>query len=39
MRGDRGTAVTQEAFTYFVVSGGGSTVTPLATRTTYPNKT
>ena len=39
MRGDRGTAVTQEAFTYFVVSGGGSTVMPLATRTTYPNTT
>ncbi|MEY3204436.1 MAG: hypothetical protein RLZZ21_767, partial [Planctomycetota bacterium] len=39
MRGDRGTAVTQEAFTYFVQSGGGSTVTPLATRTTYPNTT
>ena len=39
MRGDRGTAVTQEAFTYFVQSGGGSTVMPLATRTTYPNTT
>jgi RHS repeat-associated protein len=39
MRGDRGTPVLQEAFTYFVQSGGGSTVTPLATRTTYPNTT
>jgi len=39
MRGDRGMAVTQEAFTYFVQSGGGSTVMPLATRTTYPNTT
>jgi RHS repeat-associated protein len=39
MRGDRGTPVLQEAFTYFVQSGGGSTVMPLATRTTYPNTT
>ncbi|MCE2727741.1 MAG: hypothetical protein LW698_13330, partial [Planctomycetaceae bacterium] len=37
MRGDLGTPVTQEAFTYFVQSGGGSTVMPLATRTTYPS--
>jgi hypothetical protein len=39
MRGDRGAPVLQEAFTYFVQSGGGSTVMPLATRTTYPNTT
>jgi RHS repeat-associated protein len=39
IRGDRGTPITQEAFTYFVQSGGGGTVTPLASRTTYPNTT
>ena len=39
MRGDRGTPVTQDAFTYFVQSGGGSTVMPLASSTTYPNTT
>jgi RHS repeat-associated protein len=31
--------VLQEAFTYFVQAGGGSTVMPIATRTTYPNTT
>ena len=39
IRGDRGTPVTQDAFTYFVQSGGGSTVMPLASSTTYPNTT
>jgi RHS repeat-associated protein len=40
MRGDRGTPVLQEAFTYIrVQSNDGSTLAPLATRTTYPNTT
>ena len=39
MRGDRGAPVLQEACTHFVQSGGGNTVTPLATRTTYPTAT
>ncbi|MFN7811278.1 MAG: hypothetical protein ACK5SI_01280, partial [Planctomycetia bacterium] len=39
-RGELGAAVPQEAFTYFLVrSNDGSTVAPLATRTTYPNTT
>jgi RHS repeat-associated protein len=39
MRGDRGTAVRQQAFSYFLQSAGGRTATPLATSTTYPNTT
>ncbi|MEI6505371.1 MAG: RHS repeat-associated core domain-containing protein [Planctomycetota bacterium] len=39
MKGDRGTPVTQESFAYFVQAAGGSTATPIASRTTYPNTT
>jgi RHS repeat-associated protein len=39
MRGDRGTSVLQEAFTYFRQQYNGNTITPLAARTTYPNAT
>ena len=38
-RGEFGAPILQSAFTYFVQSGGGSTVTNIATRTTYPNET
>jgi RHS repeat-associated protein len=39
MRGDVGAPIFQSAATYFVVTAGESSVTPVATRTTYPNAT
>jgi RHS repeat-associated protein len=39
MRGDLGAPILQSATTYFVVTAGASSVTPIATRTVYPNTT
>jgi len=39
MRGEKGTPITQEAFTYYVQSAGVRTATTVAARTTYPTAT
>ena len=39
MRGDRGTPIRQQAFTYFQQTAGGSRISPLAASIAYPNST